>query len=79
MKSLLYQNVGQCQEISKLLTTTTGKLFNYNASTIINPRLHSRPLKKQQQQQKLEIISCYRVHTESKNAHGANPLIIEVP
>ena len=43
------------------------------------PASHSRPLKKQQQQQKLEIISCYRVHTESKNAHGANPLIIEVP
>ena len=67
----LLQRLGNCSILMQVQSST--------------PASHSRPLEKQQhqqkqqQQQKLEIISSYRVHAESKNAHGANPLIIEVP
>ena len=57
IKSLQHQNVGQCQDISKLLTATTGQLINPYASIT-----HSKPptIKKQQQQQQQQKLKTKR-------------------
>ena len=60
MKSLLAENVGQCQEISKLLTASTGKLFYPNESKSIT---HPPPKKPKNQK---------RIHSELKTSRKAH-------